>query len=655
LSDTVVALGPDRATQSRVSRLSLSRLPWRKIAAVLAIALATCALLYGAAANIALSTHWIAKLVSRHPDRLKLQYGNARTFWPGRVHLQAFDLRGREPDLEWQLHIDTVDVDLSLLALLHRRFHVAKVVATGVTFRQRFRLDANAVNLDRVARMPPIQGFDAIPLLGVPPRVDDANAKPWTVDIQGVDARAVREVWIDAYRVFGFLEARGGFSIGGGRFTLAPATADVSTVALVTGDDPIATDVTGGIDAEMQTTDLNEVKGAAILRSLTMRAVLRGTMGGIAFIRHFVPNAPLGVSGGVGSFESDVRVVHGVVAPATTSRVDIGSARVVADGRQIDGGLRLELSTGDADETHGRGWSRVDLAFSGLAFTEPGAAAPAASCKNMTTRALAGSIDLADPETATHDFDYSWATPRLDILDLHSIDAAFPKDSPFRIERGAATVEAHGAGSLTGATADVEIDSTMGMQVWGASVTSGVHATIPVRANFLAPSLDFGGSELVLSDPSVRGWWSKIKLGTATVRFRPPAFALALSLSARDAAPFLNLYRATAGTSPAAKVGLAIVPNALIESMTANCSGAVRMSMTKGALDLDRLDVHGHASRLRGFLRRRGERSDGDLLVEAGPTALGVDIVGGKTSLVFLDAPAWFATKAAAAPNAPIR
>jgi hypothetical protein len=628
--------------------MKMLRIDWRRAARVAAIGVVVVVLIYEIGANVALSSRAIASLVSSHPERLRLKYAGARTFWPGRVHLTGFDLRGREANVEWQVHIDTADVNLSLLALIRRRFEVAKVVATGVTFRARFRLEADALDPDRVARMPPIDGFEATPIVGLPPDTSDPNAKPWTVDLQGVEAQA-SEVWIDAFRVVGVIDAKGGFTLGSQRLTLAPSTAEIQTTALTTGEDAIATDVTGRLDAQMDTVDLGVVKGPAVLRSLTMSSALEGKMGGIRFIRHFVRNDAVAFSGGSGTFRSEMNLVRGVVMKGTSSRIELEPALLRIKERKVEGRIRIDLTTGDADEANTTPWTRVDVGLSDLMFTEPKAKGPAATCKILKTSARARQIDLAEPEGVTKDFAYSWETPQLDVLDLHAVDDTLPVDSPFHIEHGTATVTTSGRGSLSGASAEVGIESKLTMDVWGARVSSGVKGTVPLKASFLGRSLDLAGTDLTLSDPAKVEWWSKVALGTATIHVEPPSIALALSTTARDGAPFLSLYEKIEGSSTAAKVALGVVPNPMIESMTANLHGGLRLAARRGALDIDQIEAKGAASRLRGVLKKRGDRMDGGLLVEAGPTALGISFASGSTSFVVIDAPKWFETKVAPA------
>ncbi len=617
----------------------------RKLVRGAAIVVAAVALLYEVGANVALTSHAVAHLLSGHPEQLRVEYAHATTFWPGRVHGEGLEVRSRSGAVEWQLHIDEADADISLLALLRHRFHVAKVGASGVTFRVRLRLRPDAVDPDRVARMPPIDGFDPVPLRGVPPDPDARNGKPWTVDLQGISADKVREVWIDAFRVAGVLEARGGFTVGAGLLTLAPSVAAIQSVDVTTGEDPITLGVMGGINAQMDTVDLNVVQGAAVLRFLTTQSALQGRVGGVAFLEHLVRSDALTLSGGEGTFRGTANVVRGLVKTGTTAHIALEPATVVIAEHAIAGQVHLDFAAGDGQSANDASTSSLEL--SELSLTESGHKAAAVTCKTLSTSANVQQIDLAEPESSTRDFAYSWETPRVDVLDLHVVDATLPKDSPFHIEHGTAQTTIRGHGSLSGASAQVVVDSAASMQIWGARVDSVIKGRVPLEGRFVAGTLDLTGTELALADPGVAGWWAQVKLGRAAVHFRPASVALSIATTARDGAPFLAFSRASQASSPVADVAMAVIPRPLTEAMTANLRGAVHLTAWKGALDMKDLDVSGAASRLRGALKKRGDKVDGGLLVEAGPTAVGISFSEGKVSPVVVGATRWFETSVA--------
>jgi len=367
-----------------------------------AIMVLAAALLYEVGANAALKSGFVAHLLSQHPDTLRVEYARARTFWPGHVHVEGLEVRTRSSTVEWQLHVDDADADLSLFSLLRHRFHVAKVGASGVTFRLRIRLQPDAVNPDRIARIPAIDGFDAVPMIGIPPDADAGTGTPWTVDLQGVSAANVREVWIDAFRVVGVLEASGGFTVGAGLLTLAPSRATIQSIVLTTGRDVVARGVTGGIDAQLDTLNLSATHGAAILRLLTTHSALEGRIGGVAFLEHFIQSGRVALSGGEGTFRGTANIVHGVVESGSTAHIALEPARVVFGEHAITGQVRLDFISGDGQSA--KGASTADVELSGLSLTELRRTAAAVTCKTLSSTARVQQIDLAKPVSSTRDF-----------------------------------------------------------------------------------------------------------------------------------------------------------------------------------------------------------------------------------------------------------
>jgi hypothetical protein len=633
----------DRSSFPRLRRIAASKS--LRITAIVAVA---AALLYLVTANVALTSRAVAHLLSEDPETLHVEYTGARTLWPGRVHVESLRVRNRTSTVEWELHIDEADANISLLSLLRHRFAVGKVTANGVTFRLRLRLPPEDIDLDRVARMPPIAGFADVAQRGVPPDPSPGTGKPWTIDLQGVSAANVREVWIDAFRGAGALSVRGGFTVGADILTLAPSSAEIRGIDLTTGNDAIAREVTGSIDAVMDTLDLNAVHGAAVLRYLTTHSALQGEVAELTFLRHFIRSDKIVFSGGEGTFRGSTNVVRGIALPGTTAHIALERAKVVAQGSAVSGEVHVDFTAGNGRNAGEETTSEVEL--SDLSITLPGYEAAAVTCRSLSATAKSHRIDVAEPEISTRDFTYSWTAPHVSVVDLHAIDGALPKGSPFHIEHGSAALAMHGQGSLDGASMNAEIDSSASMRVWGARVESGIKGKVPLKASFAEGTLDFTGTELTLTDPTVSGWWAQVSVKQLMAHLRPAKVALSVAVTARDGAPFLAFYRNTKASSSVADVAMAIIPGPLAESMTSHLHGAVHLAAWAGGLDVKGLDVVGAGSRLRGVLKGRGEKLDGGLLVEAGPAAVGLSFAGGGTSAVLLGAKRWFEVNVAPPP-----
>jgi hypothetical protein len=614
-------------------------------------ALLTLALLYAIGVNLLLSTGALARLLSARPDKLRVEYAHARTSLPGRVHLEGLVLTGQDARFEWQLRLDAADADIALLSLLRRRFVVERVVATGVSFRARFRLEAKDATADRIARIPPIPGLDAVPLLDLEREAEEEQEKerkgePFAIQLENVDARGVREVWIDSLRLAGDMSAAGGFQLGPDhRLEVTPSRLLVRDAVLAVGDDAILSALSGAADATLEPVDLESVKGVHVLRALTSHSGFAGKVGGIRFLRHFLKAEPkLDFEGGEGFFSGLLVLERGILKPGSRSHLDLDPAQVTVAGYRLDARTVLDLAAGEDD---GGGWVRSDTGLSSFTLSAPERARPVIASPSLAISARVSGADLAEPP---RDFTYACDAPSVAMDDLSWIGTtALPKDGPFHIDAGRASARIRARGSRKEASAEIALTSSATLRFDGAVATTAIDANVESHASFEAGTIDLAGTEVALSSLAVRGaparadWWGKATLESALVHTSPPTFGAAITTSARDARPLLSFYSAMARTSPAVTTVLALVPDPLVESMTASLHGGLRIAASPGALELHRLDVRGAQTRIRGELTKRaGSGKTGGLLFVAGPTAIGVSFEGEKTGLVLLDAPGWF-------------
>ncbi|HEY6461183.1 MAG TPA: hypothetical protein VIY73_13555, partial [Polyangiaceae bacterium] len=197
---------------ARLRSLPSSRL--RRVAGWVAVALAGVYVLYVVGVNVLLGGGRLGRLLSREPEKLRVEYASASTFWFGRVHVEGLDIRMRDEKVEWEVHADRAEANVSLLALLTHRFHTRRLDGQGVTFRMRLRRDPSALTPDKAARLPTIDGFAPLPIAGDPPLPPpNPHAHPFTIALDGMDLRGVREVWLDTFRLTGDLAVQGGFTL----------------------------------------------------------------------------------------------------------------------------------------------------------------------------------------------------------------------------------------------------------------------------------------------------------------------------------------------------------------------------------------------------------------------------------------------------------
>jgi hypothetical protein len=104
---------------------------------------------------------------------------------------------GGDSNVQWILSIDDCVFTVRFADLiLHRRFHAEHVRGDGLSLRLRQRRAAFAPEV--AAALPPIPGFADPPYAGPkPPPITDAEYDLWSVWLEDVVARHVRDIWID--------------------------------------------------------------------------------------------------------------------------------------------------------------------------------------------------------------------------------------------------------------------------------------------------------------------------------------------------------------------------------------------------------------------------------------------------------------------------
>ncbi len=200
----------------RAPKASLSRRIGRGLRFVL---LSTIGLyvVYLVAGNVFLSSSLFDHFVNASPADVSIRYRTAWTLLPGRVHAEGLSIRGRDSSIEWIVRIDEVDFGVSLLAFTRKTFKITHAEANAYTMRVRPRLAAPPKSRAEYGNLPPIEG---LPPYGVKtPKTaadiaeltsDDAYHL-WTIEMENLTVRSMRELWIGSARFEGDVHAEGGF------------------------------------------------------------------------------------------------------------------------------------------------------------------------------------------------------------------------------------------------------------------------------------------------------------------------------------------------------------------------------------------------------------------------------------------------------------
>jgi hypothetical protein len=662
--------------RARVSPSS-AQAPWFRWG-LRAVQIAVVALVaYMVILNVFLGTSLLRRITNSAGRVFHLDYERAYALVPWRVHAKGIRIRAADSHIEWSLAIDDATFGIHLLRLVHREFRATDVDGDGIAFRVRFL--ESVPSPAHEARLPEIDGFTDPPLKPMGPPVTVDADRLFSVDLERVDARHVREVWIDSVRFTGDLRIRSSWKFRPlRRLELDPTTVDVRTLDVGPGTNPaFLTGVSGRFDVTVQPYDVRQPSLLGTLRYISLQTDLTGTLRAPDLWKEYGgPSSGIVLPAGEGVATLRMNVDHGVVASGSTAQLDVPElelARSTFDGR---GSLHVHASVEGLDDGK---TGALDVTLGKIRVgREPLTQARIESLRaTLTTRDL----DLVKPfGTVLYDATLKGLTaPRADPL-----TAFLP--ARFSLTSGLVRADGHIAGSLTEATADGGLTASVESVVLESPFarvtgTVGAHVALASGAGSGGPSdhltgrvdlreLDvrvgtdslagdatlelsavrsressatqLGGSSFSIENVrsgSVRGWWARLTLDDAATKSGPDGMhgKFTAHLEAKDLTPLAPLVSRAAGV-PAWLVGLVSMPNA---------RGGGELAFAPGLLDLRGFEMRGGHSSVRLELTQQDGSSRGVALVEVAPFSVGLGLGSETPKVVLLGARSWFEARRA--------
>ncbi|MFI5180075.1 MAG: hypothetical protein ACHQPI_01635 [Thermoanaerobaculia bacterium] len=299
------------------------------------------------ATNVFLRTSLLRSLVNGDPDSLVVGYRGAACWFPGHLSFDSLTLRSRDHNVEFEAALHGVELRVSLVELLGRRFHATRVRAKKLGFRLRERLRREQATPARLARYPRIAGFADPPLLQTTTYSPESAGNPWRVVIEDLSVTSVEEIWIDAWRWTGEAKVAGAFELLPGREArVGPARLEVAAGELQHGTSRTAERTFGAVWCELPRFDTQAYPGNDVWKIMSGGSELRGDLAGLAFLSSDAGGPRL--SGGTGTIRERVGLKDGV------------------------GSVRLEVSAREVTVREGkrtfRGSARVDIRATGVDF-----------------------------------------------------------------------------------------------------------------------------------------------------------------------------------------------------------------------------------------------------------------------------------------------
>jgi hypothetical protein len=578
-----------------------------KGAGLLLLALAGLEVLYVVAGNWAIRSGFLARLLSRKPEKFQMEWASGRTTWPGIVHLEGLRLRGQSERTQSFLQADRCTARMHLFALAACRVHFYAIEADGVSlWIRRRREPGKAKPLDRFA--PPIPGLAQ----DAPPPKRKSAPSPWTLHFGGVQARNVREIWTGPYRT-----SAQGRAAGESRYRLRgaleveEASVVLESATIRVGDEAIASNLRVEAVAQVHRVVPREHQGRPFLRFLSGRIRCAGDVGGLGFLNEaFGRRAPVSFQG-TGNVEADLAFRRGVMGPASSlswrgTTLTASAAGMAASGKgEISGGTG---PSGTAFSLAAR-WSEIAVSgdgFGPILLKGPG----------LTATLSGAALDLAsegEKPAVTLDLGES------SIEDLSPLNALLPAKLPVAILPGsAARIQGRvelGSGGPSG-RATIE-GPRAGVKLGERSLRGGFFAKLALAGGDLREkSFDLSGSRAGFANaalldsrgaPSGGPWSGEAHLEQATLHLKAPlGFQSKVRLRMTDSRP---VVAALAAESKAAGWFKGVLN-------VKDVSGTAQVRTAGHQTSLKRVDVQGKGLQLLADLRMAQGRTDGALYAQ---------------------------------------
>lgn len=291
-------------------------------------------------------------------DTVAIHYKRAWSFWPGRVHVEGARITMQDRNVQFALVIDSVDVNIDLLAFTRRTFHATRVRGSGVSYRFRHRVEHESQHLPFVAALPPIPEFNDPPLREFGPAaapLDEAHYNLWTIHIEDVDV-TVRELWMQMMRYEGDAHVVGAFRLRPAkRLWVGPADLEFRGGGLTSGPYDVLRDMRGRLTVKVDDFDVEPVHGMEPFRFISARMKLAAAVANLD-VANFLsePSPTFDLQDGSGLIDMDIAVDHGVFTPDTrlayqTGHVGVDNAKLPF---RLDGEIDL-FASGPTSEPGG--------------------------------------------------------------------------------------------------------------------------------------------------------------------------------------------------------------------------------------------------------------------------------------------------------------
>jgi hypothetical protein len=590
-------------------------------------------------ANLFLRSDFLERLLNRRPEKLLVQWDSASTWFPGRVSVEGFRVRGQSRKTQWYVAMDDARLHVALLELPFKRFHGRWIRAAGVDVRVRTRIQPGIQFEEGVGLDPEIPGLSNPPVPApedlYPPRKKPRG--PWTVHVGGVKVNGGIRLALNRATLEGDGLASGALvyrlrrsvEIRRGKLELPSAT-------VVYGSTPLSDDLQVDLAATFAPFHPKEDRGAKMLSFFTGSLRLDGELARVGMLDRMV-NDGIEFTGG-GRVRGDLQVERGAILAGSSLTVASNLFTVQVMGARIRGTANLDLQVSEEPDEATLGDLVAELRD--VEVFLDGREGPVATGPLLRLHSTTREPNLAT-DTPSRD---AIEVPAIHVPDLSAFDAALPGRAGLALLEGRASVDARLEIDETGSAEGRLLLNADGIRAkvrdGEFSADVGVDAILQ-EGDLVARCFDLSGTRVELLNvvldgvKSTRkeGWWADVEFVDGWLQLGSPAEVDAsVRFEMRDSRPLLAVFAPNQKTP----LWVRLLPN------VKDLKGEGDVDVLPGLVTVDRLSITGRKTELFGRLRLSADPPVGALFARHGIVAAGVELRDGKTRLHLSKPRKWF-------------
>ncbi|WP_313953584.1 hypothetical protein, partial [Accumulibacter sp.] len=504
-------------------------------------------ILYLVTGNLLLNGGFLPQMLSRTPDRFRIEWASAWTIVPGHLRVTGLTLSGQTPRQQWWFAMGQGEARLALGSLFYKTVRLADLEVDSMSAGVRDRIAVAVAPAARLASsagalptVPAVPQPDAAPLTLTPPEAEGVSEwSGWTIAVNHADIAQIQALEVDGYRFSGQARLRlEGFNYRlDGPLAMARGRVQLDSGKLLRGSELLAADLQGDVDIRLDGFVPGENPGAGAARFVSGSLTVTGDLASFGFINSYLSDSQWLQLDGSGRLKGRLSIEHGTLMDGSELVVESPDLTLVLDERLASGAGERHLVQGagrvhgDVRAQQGERHTRLQVELRDVAMRSSPKNQLFLQAQGFHLDVTAGLVNLSEkpgePAVSMH-----WREAVMP--DVALLNAYLPGGLPFRLISGQARLNAQLAYADRVVSGGFEL---AGEKISGLIFDKSVAGTLAVdlivnEADFENRRLDLSGSRIRMqaSEPSAAGGVGPAALQTE-LKIVQAQLASALSLA----------------------------------------------------------------------------------------------------------------------------